>query len=80
MLVCVVFFVNPAQSSGQTQGLLPYLLSILNVHEVVILGEIHRHNESEELAYKITENRITFNGGSRNGFLSESSYRKLQYR
>lgn len=58
MLVCVVFFVNPAQSSGQTQGLLPYLLSILNVHEVVILGEIHRHNESEELAYKITESRI----------------------
>lgn len=57
-LVCVVSFVNPALSSGQTQGLLSYLLSTINIHDVVILGEIHRHNESEELAYKIAENRI----------------------
>lgn len=57
MLVCVVFFVNPALSLGQTQAPL-YLLSTLNFHGVVILGEIHRHNESEELAYKIAENRI----------------------
>ncbi len=58
LLVHIVFFVNPAQSSGQTQGLLSYLLSALNLYDVVILGEIHCHNESEELAYKITENRI----------------------
>lgn len=33
------------------------LLSALNFHNVVILGEIHHHNKFENLAYKIIENR-----------------------
>lgn len=58
ILIHIPFFINPAFSSEKSEEPIPYILSALDSHDVVILGEIHRHKESEELAYRIIESRI----------------------
>lgn len=51
-------FATQSYPSEKTQEPLVYILSALDSHDVIILGETHQHNESEDLVYKIVKNRV----------------------